>query len=296
MIFACRLIIFDGKGYNFLLGTIEEQPPRGDGAPMPHPFHNHVALVTGASSGIGHSLAMQLAKHGAKVGVIARRRELLEELVNSIRSAGGVAAFATADVGRRDETQAAVAEIRRQLGPIDLLIANAGVGTPTLLEPLNIRDVEKMFQVNVLGTIYAIEAVLPEMVSRKTGRIAAVSSLAAFKGLPGESGYCASKAAVNAYLEGLRIQLHGRGISVTLACPGFVKTPMTEINDFSMPFLLSADQAADHVLWAIRRRKKMHRFPRRMSWIVRLTGLLPDWMIARGMKSYGEKPPMNDLG
>jgi short-subunit dehydrogenase len=191
--------------------------------------------------------------------------------------------------------QRAAQSIRDQLGPIDLLIANAGIGTPTLLDPVNIHDVERMFQVNVLGVIYAIQAVLPEMLKRKSGQLAAVSSAAAFRGLPGESAYCATKAAVNTYLEGLRIQLRDYGIPVTVACPGFVETPMTAVNDFHMPFLMSAEKAADHILWAIRKRKKLYVFPRRMSWLMSLTSRLPDWIIARTMRSYNEKPPMNEL-
>ena len=263
---------------------------------MPNPFANRVVLVTGASSGIGRELALRLGRAGAKVGLVARRRELLDELAGMIRSAGGAVAPAAADVANRDEMQAAARAIRAQLGPIDLLIANAGVGTPTLLDPVNIRDVERMIQVNLLGVVYAVEAVLPEMLARKSGHLAAVSSLAAFKGLPGESGYCASKAGVNAYMEGLRIHLREHGVRVTVACPGFVETPMTAVVTEPMPFLMSAGQAADHILWAIRKQRKVYRFPRRMSWIMRLTSWLPDWVVAHSMKSYNEKPPMNDLG
>ncbi len=265
---------------------------------MPDPFQNRVILITGASSGIGKALALRLGQRGAKVGLVARRKELLEEIQTALAGAAGSqahCAIAVADVSKRDEMQAAAQSIREQLGPIDFLIANAGVGTPTLLDPLNIKDVERMFRVNVFGVVYAIEAVLPEMLKRKTGHIAAVSSIAAFKGLPGESGYCASKAAVNTYCEGLRIQLREHGIPVTVLCPGFVETPMTAVNNFHMPFLISAEKAADWILWAIRKRKKVCRFPRRMSWSMRLISWLPDWVIARSMRGYNENPPMNQL-
>src|SRR5262249_11495248 len=155
----------------------------------------------------------------------------------------------------------AVDAVRERFGPIDLLIANAGFGTPTLLEPPNTADVEKMFRVNFFGVVYAIEAVLPEMLHRGRGHLAAVSSLAAYHGLPGESGYCASKAAVNSYLEGLRIHLRGRGVSVTTVCPGFVRTPMTAVNQFKMPFLLEADEAARRIVRALRGRVKVYNFP-----------------------------------
>ena len=108
--------------------------------------------------------------------------------------------------------------------------------------------IEKMVRVNLLGVVYAIEAVLPAMLERQRGHLSAVSSLAAYKGLPGESGYRATKAAVNSYLEGLRIQLASRGIAVTTICPGFVKTPMTDVNNFKMPWLITADDAARRIV------------------------------------------------
>jgi short-subunit dehydrogenase len=255
-------------------------------------FANQVAVVTGASSGIGWALARALAAEGARVGLIARRRDQLDALAGEIAAAGGNAAVAAADVGDRDQVRAAVEEVRGRLGPVDLLVANAGVGAPTLLDPMNVGDVEKMMRVNVLGVVYAVEAVLPEMLRRGRGHLAAVSSLAAYKGLPGESGYCATKAAVNAFLEGLRIQLRGRGVAVTTICPGFVKTPMTDINDFQMPWLLQADEAAHCIVGALRRKKAVYNFPWQMALVMKVTAWLPDWVIARNMHQYNEAPPM----
>jgi short-subunit dehydrogenase len=255
-------------------------------------FAQQAAIITGASSGIGRELAKILAGQGCKVGLIARRKENLDALAEQIRQAGGSAAVAPADVGDRAQVLAAVADLRRQLGPIDLLIANAGVGVPTLLQPFNIADIERMIRVNLLGTIYAIEAVLPEMLERRQGHLAAVSSLSAYKGLPGESGYCASKAAVNSYMEGLRIHLRDKGIAVTTICPGFVRTPMTEINKFHMPWLLEADEAARRIVRAIARRRKVYNFPWQTACLMKLTRWLPDWVLARTMQEYNENPPM----
>src|SRR5262249_26514924 len=164
-----------------------------------------------------------------------------------IRQGGGMAAIAAASVSDRAQATTAIEDLRAQLGPVDLLIANAGIGMPTLLDASNVEDVEEMFRVNVFGVVYAIEAVLPDMLGRGRGHLAAVSSLAAYKGMPGESGYCASKAAVNIYMEGLRIHLRNRGIGVTTICPGFVRTPMTAVNQFYMPWLLEADEAARRI-------------------------------------------------
>jgi short-subunit dehydrogenase len=254
-------------------------------------FVNQVAVVTGASSGIGWSLAKRLAAAGAKVGLVARRRDPLEKLAGEITNAGGVAVAAPADVGDREQNHQAIREVVDKLGPVDLLVANAGVGAPTNLDPVNINDVEQMFRINVFGMIYAVEAVLPEMLKRRSGHLAAVSSLAAYKGLPGESAYCASKAAVSTYMEGLRIHLRDKRIAVTTICPGFVKTPMTEVNDFKMPWVLEADEAARRIMGALDRRSKVFNFPWQTTLLMKLTRWLPDRMMARTMGPYNENPP-----
>jgi short-subunit dehydrogenase len=255
-------------------------------------FANQVAVITGASSGIGRALAHVLAAEGARVGLVARREAELNALAAEVAAAGGTAACAPADVTQREPTVAAIRQLAAQLGPVDLLIANAGVGAPTVVEPaLNVADVEKMIRVNLLGVVYSVEAVLPEMLRRGQGHLAAVSSMAAYKGLPGESAYCSSKAAVCSFLEGLRIQLRGRGVAVTTICPGFVRTPMTEVNQFKMPFLLEADDAARRIVAALRRRRKVYNFPWQMALLMKLTAWLPDWALARAMSKYNEDPP-----
>lgn len=254
-------------------------------------YANQVAVITGASSGIGWALAKLLAAEGCKVGLIARRRDKLEELASEIRQAGGTAALATADVGDREQIRAAVAEVAGELGPIDLMIANAGIGMPTQLDPVNIDDIEQMFRINVLGMIYTLEAAQTDMLRRGKGHLVAISSAAGRKGLPGESAYCATKAAVNHYTEGLRIQLRDRGILVTTICPGFVKTPMTNINTFHMPWLMSADEAARRIVRALKRKRKFVLFPWQMRFLMWLCYWAPDWFIAKGMGRYEQNPP-----
>jgi short-subunit dehydrogenase len=254
-------------------------------------FANQTAVITGASSGIGWSLAKELAARGCRVGLVARRRSNLEALAGEILKAGGKAAFAAADVADREQVGRAIHQVAGELGPIDLLVANAGVGAPTTLSPFNVSDVEKMFRVNVFGVVYAVEAVLPGMLQRKQGHLAAVSSMAGYKGLPGESAYSSSKAAVNTFMEGLRIQLRDKGVAVTTICPGFIKTPMTEHNDFHMPWLMESDEAARRIVNALARKKKVFNFPWQMGVLMRMTTWLPDWVIARAMRKYNENPP-----
>ncbi|HEY7424428.1 MAG TPA: SDR family NAD(P)-dependent oxidoreductase [Gemmataceae bacterium] len=254
-------------------------------------FAGQVAIVTGASSGIGWALARALAAESCKVGLVARRREPLADLAAEIEKSDATVAFATGDVADRGQAISAIREVSGRLGPVDLLIANAGVGAPTIVEPFNVEDVEKMFRVNVLGVVYSLEAVLPQMLARRRGHLAAISSIAAYKGLPGESAYTSSKAAVNVFMEGLRIQLRSKGIAVTTICPGFVKTPMTEVNEFKMPWLLTADEAARRIIRALKRKRKVYNCPWQMSLFMKFARWAPDWLVDRMMHTYNEKPP-----
>jgi short-subunit dehydrogenase len=249
-----------------------------------------VAVVTGASSGIGWALAKALAREGCRVGLMARREEQLKLLAAGIAAAGGRAAFAVADVGDREAVVKAICSIRAELGPVDLMIANAGFGKPTMLNPVNIADVETTFRVNVLGVVYSFAAVMPEMLARKTGRLVAISSIAGYRGLPGESAYCASKAAVNAYLDGLRIHLRGTGVAAMTVCPGFVTTPMTaQMDPREMPGLMSADAAAGRIVRAIKAGKKVYNFPWRIQLLTKLSRWAPDRLVNWVMGNYNEQ-------
>lgn len=240
-------------------------------------------VITGASSGIGRALATAYAARGARVGVTARRADLLAELVAEVRAAGGTIESAVCDVVDRAATVGAIRGLQERLGPVELLIANAGIGGDTGAAAMNVETVERVMRVNFLGVVYAIEAVLPGMIERRSGHVAAVSSMAAFKGLPGAAAYCASKSAVNAYLESLRIELGGSGVGVTAVCPGFVRTPMVA-NNPPMPFLMEPATAAERILRGLRRRPKVLAFPRRMALLMKLTRWTPDWVMKRIVK------------
>jgi short-subunit dehydrogenase len=255
----------------------------------------HVAVVTGASSGIGRALALELAGGGYRVGLLARRRTPLEDLAREIEARGGRAQIAVADVGDRQAVHAAIHQLQRVLGPADVIVANAGTGTPTRLDPLNVADVEETFRVNVLGVVYSIEAVLPGMLHRAQGQLVAVSSMASFKGLPGESAYCGSKAAVNLYMEGLRIALRNRGIAVTTICPGFVATAITPMDTAAAPFQITAEAAARRIARAIHRRKSgLVRFPWPMALLMALICRLPDSLVARLVGHEKSRPRLPD--
>ena len=242
---------------------------------------NKVAVVTGASSGIGQALAVALAAHGARVGVTARRADRLAALVAEVRAKGGTIEAAPADIEDRQAVLTAVRGLAEKLGPVDLLIANAGVGYGTGADPMNVPGVEQMTRVNFLGTVYAFEAVMADLLARRSGHLVAVSSLAAYKGLPGSAAYCATKAAVKSYCESLRIELYGKGVAVTCVCPGFIDTPMTVNNPKPMPFLMTADAAADRILKALERRPGVYDFPKAMRALMWLSRWAPDRVIAK---------------
>jgi NADP-dependent 3-hydroxy acid dehydrogenase YdfG len=246
-------------------------------------LRNKVAVITGTSSGIGRETAKILAAEGCRVGLVARREAHLRELAAEI---GDSACVAAADVRDFASLGAAVATIRGTLGPIDLAIANAGVDRPTRLDPVNVADVEEMFHVNVLGMVNTFAAVLPEMLARRSGRVVAVSSLAGYRGLPGESAYCASKAAVISYMDGLRIQLRGTGVFATTVCPGFVQTAMTAHHAFQMPGVMSAEAAAGRIVRAVKSGRKVCDFPWQVSLITKLSRWVPDVLMRWVMDGY----------
>ncbi|HVK16914.1 MAG TPA: SDR family NAD(P)-dependent oxidoreductase [Fimbriiglobus sp.] len=257
-------------------------------------FADRTAVITGASSGIGRALAKALAAKGTRVGVTARRGDLLDELVREVRAAGGTIEAAVADVADRAAITAAIRQLEATLGPVDLLIANAGVGLPSGTGPDHVEAVERMVRVNLLGVVYAFDAAMGGMLTRKSGHLVAVSSMAAYKGLPGSAGYCASKAAVNAYCEGLRIELRSRGVAVTCVCPGFIDTPMTATNPKPMPFLMTPDEAARRIVGALRRMPAVYNFPWPMRGLMWLSKWVPDWYIARQVPAERRTPSVSE--
>lgn len=249
-------------------------------------FADRIALITGASSGIGWEMALELARKKCHVALLARRQDRLDDLARQCGALGVRAVAAACDVTDRQSMIDAVGRVHEALGPIDLLIANSGLDVPTTLDPLNTHEVGRMIHVNYLGVVHAIETVLPQMLERGRGHLAAVSSLAAYKGMPGEAGYCSSKAAVNTFMEALRLQLRGRGIHVTTICAGFIQTAMTEKNEFTMPFLLQPPDAASRIVRALERRKKVFDFPWPTALLTKLTRWLPDWLVAPIVMGY----------
>jgi short-subunit dehydrogenase len=239
---------------------------------------NKVVMITGASSGIGRGLAIELGRRGAKLGLVARRAETLAEVVREIEALGSEALALPADVQNGHSVREAADKLRSVLGPIDVLIANAGIGPTNDAAKLTGEEVAEVINVNVIGATNSVTAVVPEMVARGKGHLVAISSLAAYRGLPKSAAYCASKAAVSAFFESLRLDLQSRGIDVSIIHPGFIKTPLTAGRDVKMPFLMELDDAVKKMVRAMEHRRKRHSFPWQLATIVRAGMIMPIWM------------------
>jgi short-subunit dehydrogenase len=239
------------------------------------------AVITGASSGIGAELARGLAAAGVPVGLVARRRDRLDALAAEISAAGGTAHVATADVAEPAQVRAAVAALADRLGPIDLLVANAGVGLASSALDFSAAPFERMVRVNLLGAAYAFEAVLPAMLERGRGHLVGVSSIAAYRGLPGSAGYSATKAALSSLLEGFRVELRRCGVAVTTVHPGFVRTEMTERAEDPQPFRMEVAPAARIILRGIAARRREVNFPLPLAGFMALARHWPNWFYDR---------------
>jgi short-subunit dehydrogenase len=184
-------------------------------------------------------------------------------------------------VADRDALLTAIGKCEAELGPIDLLIANAGVGTRAQPEELDSREVERVMKINFLGAVTATEGVLKGMLERGRGQIVVVSSLASFQGLSLHGSYCASKAAMNGFFESLRLDVAKRGVDVTLITPGFVKTEMTAHSPYPMPFLMELEPALDIMVRGILKRKRLVSFPMPLSTVTWWFRVLPRGLFDR---------------
>jgi short-subunit dehydrogenase len=240
-----------------------------------------IAFITGASSGLGWELSWQLAQQGYDLALLARRRHLLESLAEKISPLGRRVILLEADVSDWDAMQKAIQRTEQELGPIDLLIANAGVSLDLPVKRWDPLAAKKVFDINMIGLIYTVSAVLPSMMQRRRGHIVGVSSLASYLAIPRSTIYCASKAAARYYLQGLRLELAPYQIKVTTICPGFVKTPMTDKNKFPMPFLMDVEPAVALMVKGIQRGRESIHFPWPLYALVRLASSLPTYVLRR---------------
>jgi short-subunit dehydrogenase len=236
---------------------------------------------------MGRALCRELGRTGVRLGILDRHADGLADLAAELQKAGTVCVAATVDVRDRKAVHAAITNLADQLGPVDLLVACAGITGATFVDDLAVDETEAIMQVNVLGVAYAIDAVLPGMLKRGRGHIVALSSLAGCRGMPFSAAYSASKAALTTYLEGLRPALRKRRIYLTTVLPGFVRTPlMLAAKVQPQVAMMEPELAARHIMKAILRRSREYAFPFGTSLAIRVLQWLPpglyDWCMARG--------------
>jgi len=241
-----------------------------------------VILISGASSGIGEALAIACAKRGARgVGLMARRLPALEKAAAAVEAAGAESLVIAADVGRNEDVLRAVEATLSKWGSLDIVVANAGVGSPlSALEP-DQASLEQVMNINLLGAARLFNAALPHMLSVRRGQLVGISSLAGLRGMPRGGAYCASKAALNALLESYRVELHLAGITVSTIQPGYVRTELVAKSDIK-PFLsISAEAAAEASLRALEANRRVTRFPAIHALLMGGLAQSPGWLFDR---------------
>ena len=230
--------------------------------------------LVGASEGLGRALAEKLSAAGAEVILSARSAERLAEVAASLPGPSQVVPVDVADT-------ASVRTAAQAAGQIDGVVFLAGLYWPTKAQDWDADQVETMCDVNFTGCARVIGSVLPGMVARGQGHVVITGSLSGFRGLPGAIGYGASKAGVMALAESMQADLRGSGITVQVANPGFIRTRLTDKNDFTMPFLMEPAEAAEHMMHLMRSGRFKLSFPTVFSWLFRLSQFLPDWAYYR---------------
>jgi NAD(P)-dependent dehydrogenase (short-subunit alcohol dehydrogenase family) len=233
-------------------------------------------VVTGASSGLGEALAIEYARRhpGATVGLVARRADELDALAR--RLSGATAVPYPLDVTDRIALHGAARDFLARFGPPDVVIANAGINGPTYTgTPGDDASFERILRTNVVGVFDTFAPFVDAMRERGSGRLVGIASVAGVRGMPSLGGYCASKAAVIAYLESLRLELRATGVKVVTIAPGYIRTPMTAPNRYPMPFLMDADAFAARAIDAIERARPFAVVPWQMGWVARLLRVLP---------------------
>lgn len=254
--------------------------------------HAKSVVITGASSGIGFALARHYLEQGATIGAIARRAELLHELASQFP--GRVLSYPL-DVRDAAALQAAADDFMARVGVPDIVVANAGVSIGTLTRYAADNDVfQHVMDINVMGTVKTFQPFVEPMRAAGRGRLVGIASVAGFRGLSGSGAYSASKAAMISYLESLRVDLHGSGVKVVTVCPGYIKTPLTDVNRYPMPFILPADVAARRIARVIGRGSSFAVVPWQMAIVGRIMKWLPNWLYDALFSRAPHKPRKSD--
>lgn len=246
-------------------------------------------FITGASSGIGMALAQAYLHHGAIVGLVARRSEALQQLTTAFTTQQ--ANFYLCDVRDAQGMQDIAKQFMMQYGVPDIVIANAGVSVGTLTQhEEDISAFKTVVDTNLFGLVHTFQPFIHVMRERGHGQFVGIASVAGVRGLPGAGAYSASKAAATTYLESLRTELQHFNIAVTTIAPGYIRTPMTDVNTHPMPFLMDVDVAAKKIIRAIKQRRRYVIIPWQMGIVARLMRFIPPFLWDALTKKAPQKP------
>ena len=236
-------------------------------------MNNKVIWITGASSGIGRALAIRFAKEGWVVAASARRENLLQELSQENKN---IHSFPL-DVTNIEQCKAVFKNIIEKFKEIEICIFGTGIHDPKSEKKFNLEKIRKIMEVNYFGTMNSINSVYDYYNNKKNGQISIISSVAGYRGLPAAGAYCASKSALTSFAESLHFEMKRKNVRISLISPGFIKTPMTDQNDFPMPMIKSPEFAADQIYIGLVKKKvfEIH-FPKTLTLVLKFLSLLPN--------------------
>jgi len=239
-------------------------------------FSGKKIWLVGASEGIGEAVARALAADGATVCVSARSKDKIEALVASLPGAGHLAL--TLDVTKEETVRQVWQELSSRWNGVDIALYNAGTYDPLSCKDFSLAKAEQMLDVNFRGALRMLDCIIPPMVAKKSGHIVLVASVAAYSGLPRALGYGASKAALLHLAENMRVDLADSHIKVQVVSPGFVKTRLTDKNEFPMPFIITPELAAERIVKGMESNCFDIHFPKRFTLGLKTLRLLPYWL------------------
>ena len=241
-------------------------------------MHRKTILITGASSGLGYELAMQYSNPHSRLILIGRNEVKLNEIANLCQNKGAKTEIVVVDVTDKINMTKYITKFCNQY-VIDIVIACAGVSAGTLEGPESSSQVEVIFDTNINGVLNTIMPLLPHMIAKKSGSIVIISSMAGLIGLSSAPSYSASKACVRVFGDALRGYLKQYNVNVNVVIPGYIKTPMTDVNNFPMPFMISAKEAAGKIIKAVANNKGVLAFPIITYILLKCLSCLPNQLI-----------------
>jgi len=229
--------------------------------------------ITGASSGIGKALAIRFANEGWKVAASARRENLLKELSDKYPN---IHSFPL-DVTDSDKCKSVFKDILDKFENIEICVFGTGIHDPKSEKKFNLEKIRKIMDVNFFGTMNSINSIYDYYKERKNGQISIISSVAGYRGLPAAGAYCASKSALTSFAESLYFEMKRNNVRISLISPGFIKTPMTDQNDFPMPMIKTAEFAAEQIYIGLIKKKgfEIH-FPKTFTYFLKFLRILPN--------------------